>query len=131
MHLVRICCGRSTNCFLYSFVFQVISEKTLRYRFYKEFETHFLRKILTEKFSSIVFLFFCRNQKQESNFPVGGLVTRNNSAFFKVSRPILQRYAEFSRFLSKYFITCFIIVPCSQLLFLSTATVHIYQLVIK
>ena len=41
--LARICCGRSKKCFVYGFVFQVISEKknTVQQRFYKEFQRHF------------------------------------------------------------------------------------------
>ena len=87
----RICLGRSRNCFVRGFGFQVIGEKTLSW---KDF-TRNLREIFTKKmivtiistnvvkFTVIPFLSFCRNQKKnESNFQqVGGLVTRNSFAF--------------------------------------------------
>ena len=88
--LVRICRGQSTSVFVYGFVFQVISEKTLSS---KDFTRNF-RGILCEnisnfnsykftyKFDLIPVLSFCRNQKVESKFQqVGDLKTRNISAF--------------------------------------------------
>ena len=70
-------------------MFQVISEKTLKQRFYKEFERFLYennRNYNPYKFSYkvtfIPVLSFYRNQKQKSNFQhVGGLVTRNSFAF--------------------------------------------------
>ena len=88
--LARICWERSTGCFIYSFVIQVIREKTLCRKGF----TSNLRDILQEnnrnynsyrfiyKFAFILFLSFLTNQKQESGFQqVGGLVTRNISVF--------------------------------------------------
>ena len=52
----------------------------------------------SHKFPFIPSLYFHRSQKQESNFQqFGDPVTRNVSVFlFLASRPLLQRYAEFS-----------------------------------
>ena len=67
-----ICWGPSTSCFIYSFVIQVISEKTLC----SKGSTSNLRDIF------ILFLSFLKNQNQESRFQqVGGLVARNISVF--------------------------------------------------
>ena len=62
---VRICRGRSASCFIYYFVFQVISEKKLCSKvFYQQFERYFCLKIIVAVISTNLnthlFLFFFR-----------------------------------------------------------------------
>ena len=94
--LVRICWGRTTSCFVYWFVFQVIIEKTIwtrilqgnweRFLYEKDRNYNYCK--FSCKFTFTYFLFFHRNQKQESYFQQGGgLVTRNSFAIY------LQRVA--------------------------------------
>ena len=87
---MRICWGRSTGYFIYNFVIQVISEKTLcRKDFTSNLRDIFAWNnrnydsyIFTYKFAFILFFSFLTNQKEESGFQqVGGLVTRNISVF--------------------------------------------------
>ena len=91
-YLARICWELSLSCFVYGFVLQVISEKTLGN---KNFTSNF-RDILYEnncnynsskfsyKFAFIPFLSSRKNQKQESNF--------HHAALY-----LLQRYAEVNK----------------------------------
>ena len=84
--LARICWGRSTGCFIYSFVIQVISEKRLCSKvllavwetLLHEHNCHYAYYWFGYKFVFILFYSFLANQKQEFGFSqVGGLVTRN------------------------------------------------------
>ena len=70
----RICCGRSTSCFTYGFVIQVIIEKTLRSKdfiknltvFFSTNNRNFNSHILSYKFAFIHYIHFInllRNQK--------------------------------------------------------------------
>ena len=66
---------RSTSCFVYGFLLQVINEKTLCSKDKSEGD-------FSHKVAFVSLLFFRKNQKQESNFQqVSGLVMRNISAF--------------------------------------------------
>ena len=94
-------CGQSTGCFMYSFVVQVISEKTPQQRFYQQFEIflhknnrHYNSHKFSYKFAFILFLSFLSIQKQESGLQqADGLVTRNNCLFI-ASRALLQTHYE-------------------------------------
>ena len=83
---LKICGEYSTTCFVYGFVFQVISEKHCVLNFYKKFERDFpMAKIVTiipaNLVANLLLSLFC-NQKQESKFQqIGGLVIRNNVGF--------------------------------------------------
>ena len=89
--LLRICLGCTTSCFVFWFVFQVTIEKTIctrilqgnweRFLYEKDRNYNYCK--LSCKFTFTHFLFFQRNQKQESYFQqVGGLVTRNSFAIY-------------------------------------------------
>ena len=79
--LARIRRRFSTGCFIYNFVIQVISEKSLCS---KDFSSNLRDNSyrFCYKFAFILFLSFLTNQKQESCFQqVGGLVMRKFSVF--------------------------------------------------
>ena len=87
----RIYWGRSTRCFVYGFVFQVIREKNcvakILHRIWETFLIEDNRNYnsckFSYKFAFIPFLSFQRNQKQESNFHQNDdLVTRSISVFW-------------------------------------------------
>ena len=61
------------------------------------------------KFAFVIFLFFPRNQKQDSNFlQVCCLVTKKFFAFlFIASRALFQRHAEINRPLYWIFLACY------------------------
>ena len=104
---MRIFWVRSAGCFIYSFVVQVIIEKTLCNKGF----TCSLRDILHENIRNYnsyrlvansllsLFLPFLTKQKKESGFQqVGGLVTKNISVFlFIKSRALLQSHAKFNK----------------------------------
>ena len=113
--MTRICWGRSTGCFIYSFVNQVICEKTLSS---KGFTSNF-KDILNENNLTIIptdlvtnslwflFLSFLTNQKQESGFQqVGGLVTRNISVFCLLQVALYLKAMSNSIDFYKSFLTC-------------------------
>ena len=95
--LTKIYWKRCASCFIYLFLIQMISEKTMcrKKRFYKQFERceNIVTKILTYlvtlfTFSYLImleiipFLSFLGDQKQESDLQqVGGLVTKYKSVF--------------------------------------------------
>ena len=88
--MARICLGRSTGCFIYSFVIQVISEKHCVAKvllaiweiILHENNRNYNSYRFSYKFAFILFLSFLTNQKQESGFQqIGGLVTRIISVF--------------------------------------------------
>ena len=80
--MVRICSGRSASCFINSFMLQVISEKNLCSKGFTCSLSNCDSYKSWCKFDFILFLSFCRIQKQESNFQqVGGLVTITISPF--------------------------------------------------
>ena len=88
---MRVCWGCSTSCFLYYFVFQVITEKHCVAKISQGIWEGFLNKNnriynsykFSYKFAFIPCLFLRRKQKQESNFQkVGDLVTRNISVTY-------------------------------------------------
>ena len=89
---MRICWERSTSCFIYSFLIEMISKKTLHFVamvllaiweiFLYEYNRSYNFYRFSYKFGFILFLSFLTNQKQESGFQqVGGLATRNISVF--------------------------------------------------
>ena len=89
--MARIFWGRSTSCFIYSFVFQVIMKKHCGAKISQGIWERSLYENNRNsnsckfccKYIFIPFLFFHRNQKQESNFQqVGGLVTWNSFTFY-------------------------------------------------
>ena len=100
-YLARICWGHSTGFVIYNFVIQVISEKTLCS---KGFASN-LRDIFTWKYrnyNSYKFIFILWIGFHQ----VGGLVTRNISAFC-LSRTLLQSHTEFNRLIKRNFLTCY------------------------
>ena len=118
-YLARICRGRSTGCFIYNFLFQVISERTLQQRFNQEFERCFYMKIIVTIIridldtNFILFLSFLANQKQELDFQqVGGLVTRNTSVF--CSQRVTLYFTAMPRLtFIRNFLTCYSCLYCS------------------
>ena len=112
--LARICFGRSKSCFLYSFVLQVTSEKTLcsKQRFHNEFERDFYMKILvtiipTNVVTNSLLSHVCPFVEIKNKMQVGDLVMRNISAFclqrvalyFKGMPNSIGLYKEFSHML--------------------------------
>ena len=86
--MARICWGRSTDCFIYSFVIQVISEVKVLPAIQEIFSRETNCNYNSCRFSceSVLqfnfFLSFLTNQKQESGFQqVVGLVTRKFFVF--------------------------------------------------
>ena len=88
--MATICWARSTGCFIYNFVIQVISEKQCLAKillaiwdiFLNENNRNYNSYRFSYKFAFILFFSFLTNQKQESGFQqVGGLVTTNISVF--------------------------------------------------
>ena len=105
--LPRICCGHSKSCFIYSFVFKVISEKknTVQQRFHKEFERDFHTKIIvtiipTDQLEICFYSLFTLSQKLKARIKFS---VRWWSGYFRfvfiASRALLQRYGEFNRLL--------------------------------
>ena len=111
--LLRAC---STGCFIYSFVIQVISEKTLCSKYF----TSSLRVFLHENnrnynfyfsyksgFIQLFVLFYKR--KTKIRFSASWL-SGNEKYFcslFIVSRTLLQSHAKFNRLLESNFLTCY------------------------
>ena len=97
--------------------FQLTIEKTLRNKVF----ARYLRNLLYKnnwnynsckfgyKFAFVIFLFFPRNQKEDSNFlQVSCLVIKTFFAFlFIASRTLLQRHAEINRPLYRIFLACY------------------------
>ena len=116
--LARTCWGCSTGWFIYSFLIQVISDKTLCSKsftsnlriFLHENNRNYISFRFSYKFAFILFLSFLTNQKQESGFQqVGGLVTRNIFAF------CLQRVALYFKGMPN---SIDFLKECSYMLFL-------------
>ena len=89
-------------------LFQVISEKTVQKRFYKEFERDFQIVIVviiipTNLVMNFLLSFFFFSQKPETRIKTSGRWWSGNEIYFcflvKVSCALLQRYAEFNRLL--------------------------------
>ena len=84
--LARICCGHSTSCFVQGFAFQVISEKTMKKRFYNEFYPFYPFFVLSQKPKTII--------KFGARWWPGN---ENQFCFlFIASRTLIQRYAKFN-----------------------------------
>ena len=140
IQLANIYLGQYASCFIYSFEFHVISEKTLCCNnFTSPFERQFcMEKVVTinpanlllqisYKIAFTYFLSSRRIQKQESHFwrIGGGLVTRNISAFY------LQLVASYFKAMSNsidffkgiffHVIHNYITVPCYRSVFMKAS----------
>ena len=104
-YLAKICWGRSTGSFIYSFVIQVIKHcvakvlLTMWEMFLNENNRNYNSYRFSYKFAFILFLSFLINQKQESG-QVGGLAMKIYFCFlFRASHVLLQSLAKFNRLL--------------------------------
>ena len=126
--MARICWARSTGCFIYKLLIQVISEKTLVAKILlaiwelalHENNRNYISFRLNYKFTFILFLSCLTNQNQESGFQqVGSLVTRYISNFaYSESRSnskpcwIQQTFLKDFNRLLYYIILYYIILHC-------------------
>ena len=120
--LARIYWGGSASCFIYSFVIQAISGKTLCSNLRNIYTWNNNRNHnsyrFSYKFAFIIFLFVLINQKQESRFQqVAGLVTINIFVLFCLYRVAhyfiaMTKSLVFHKGLCLHVIPVCIIVPC-------------------
>ena len=94
--LVRICRGRCTGCFIYSFVIQMISKETVQQKFYQQFERYFYMTIIvtiipTELVTNLLLSAFCSFLQTKSKNQVF-----SKSVFKVFSCALRQSYAEFN-----------------------------------
>ena len=111
--LVRICWGRSTGCFIYSSVIQVIDEKNCvakvlvadREIFLHENNRNYNSDRFSYKFAFILFLSFLKNQNQEASWWSSN--EKYFWFFFMMSHALFQSHAKFNRLLQRNILTCY------------------------
>ena len=100
--LARISSGRSTSCFIYSFVIQMITEKnTVQRRFYQQFQRYFYVKIIVtitpiNVVTNLLLSSFCpflqtKSKNQASSWPGNKIYFH---FLFAVCRALFQSYPE-------------------------------------
>ena len=124
IQLAKICLGRSASCFIYSFKFCVISEKTLCSEYFtRTFERQFYMEkncnydsykfAFKNQLQNCFYIFFVHSQAPKTRITFSGSWWQSSSnktyfcILFIASRNLLQTHVKFNRLLSMNFLPCY------------------------